>query len=297
MSAEGFEEFVAIVDSGSLTAAATALALPRPTLSKRLARLEERLGVRLLHRTTRKQTLTRHGELLYPKAVRVVQAAQEAEDAVQRIDDVPRGRLRVAVPSAVPSPTFAGWLVEFLESNPKVTLDLVGSDSHVDLVAEGFDMAMRQGPVHDTSLVGRTLVTNTLVAVASPTYLEEFGVPKDESDLVNHNCIVGYTGLGIPNLKWPLCDGGAVDISGNFATNLGRLRQEAAKLHLGITLSLSRTVQEDLDSGALVTVLPDIVGRKDYVRLVYPDREFLEPKVRAFVDLLIGKVRGRPPQS
>ena len=129
MLAAGFEELVAIVEHGSLTRAAEALGMPRPTMSKRLARLEERLGVRLLHRTTRRMSLTGPGEVLYEKARRVVHAAREAEAAVQRLDDVPRGLLRVAVPAQVPEATFTEWLAEFLVAHPEVSLDVVRSHS------------------------------------------------------------------------------------------------------------------------------------------------------------------------
>ncbi|MEM6995425.1 MAG: LysR family transcriptional regulator, partial [Myxococcota bacterium] len=142
MVAAGFEEFVSIVNRGSVTGAAEALGLPRPTVSKRLARLEARLGVRLLHRTTRRMKLTEQGELLYDRARRVVHAAHEAEAAVQRLDDVPRGLLRVAVPPRVPEGVFTQWLAAFLDAYPEVSLDVVGTDPHIDLVAEGFDVAL-----------------------------------------------------------------------------------------------------------------------------------------------------------
>ena len=142
-NAEGFEEFVAIIDCGSVTGAAEGLGLPRPTLSRRLARLEERLGVRLIHRTTRRMTMTPQGELLYAKARRVVQAAREAEAEVRRLDGVPRGLLRVSVPTGMPAMLFGEWVGEFLQRYPEVELEMVASSAHVDLAAEGFDLALR----------------------------------------------------------------------------------------------------------------------------------------------------------
>ena len=302
MSADGFEEFVTIVDAGSLTRAARELRLPRPTVSKRLARLEERLGVRLLHRTTRRLNLTRQGTVLYPKAKRIVQATREAEAAVRRLDDVPRGLLRVSIPTAVPQAVFARWLVDFLTDSPQVSLEVVGSDGHVDLVAEGFDLAMRRGDIEDRSLVTTTLVTNTMMAVASPAYLEAHGAPASVDALGQHNCIIGYTARGTPDLRWPLHDGGWVEVAGNLATNQMGLRLEAARHQLGIALVIDRVAAEHLASGDLVAVLPGVVGCSDRVRLVYPEREFLDPKVRAFADLLKSRVGaggpgGRPPSG
>lgn len=290
MVAGGFEEFVSIVDCGSVTGAAESLGLPRPTVSKRLARLEERLGVRLLHRTTRRMKLTEQGELLYQRARSVVHAAREAEAAIQRRDDVPRGLLRVLIPPRVPETIFTQWLAEFLQAYPEVSLDVVGTDVHVDLVAEGFDVAMRHGAIEDTSLVSRTLVINSEIAVASPHYLQTRGTPTSAEDLAEHNCIVGYKGSNVPNLRWPLLDGGWTPVGGSLMTNHVGLRLEAAKRHLGIAIVLDRIASDLLASGELVTVLPNIVGRRDHVRLVYPDREFLEPKVRAFIDFIASRV-------
>jgi DNA-binding transcriptional LysR family regulator len=293
MSGAGFEEFVAIVDRGSVSAAAKSLGLPRPTLSKRLARLEERLGVRLLHRTTRRMKLTEQGELLYQRARGVVHAAREAEAAVQRLDEVPRGLLRVLVPPRVPEAIFTQWLTEFLEAYPEVSLDVVGSEEHVDLVAEGFDVAMRNGPIDDTSLVSRILVTNAEILVASPHYLQVHGEPASAEDLANHNCIVGYKGSNVPEHRWPLLNGGWMHVSGTLMTNHTGLRMEAAKRHLGIAIVVDRIASSMLASGELVQVLPDVVGRRDDARLVYPDREFLDPKVRAFIDFIVSRVEAR----
>jgi DNA-binding transcriptional LysR family regulator len=290
MVANGFEEFVSIVDHGSVTGAAAALGLPRPTVSKRLARLEARLGVRLLHRTTRRMTLTRQGELLYERARGVVHAAREAEAAVQRLDDVPRGLLRVLVPPRVPQSIFTEWLADFLLAFPEVSLDVVGSDVHVDLVAEGFDVAMRYGVIEDTSLVSRILVTNWEIAVASPAYLQARGTPKSAAELAKHDCIIGYSGSNRPNPRWPLLDGGWAHVGGKLMTNHDGLRLEAAKRDLGIAIVIDTIARDWLASGELVWVLPDIVGRRDTVRLVYPDREFLDPKVRAFVDFIASRV-------
>ena len=293
MLAAGFEEFVSIVEHGSVTKAAEVLGLPRPTVSKRLARLEERLGVRLLHRTTRRMKLTEQGELLHERARGVVHAARDAEAAVRRIDGVPRGLLRVLVPPRVPETVFTQWLAEFLDAYAEVSLDVVGTDAHVDLVAEGFDVALRYGEFNDPSLVSRTLVVNSEIAVASPAYLETRGTPATADDLAEHDCIIGYRGTSVPNPRWPLLDGGWVDVAGRLTTNHGGLSLEAANRGLGIALVIDRAAHEHLASGELVWVLPEIVGRRDHARLVYPDREFLDPKVRAFIDFIVSRVQAR----
>ena len=290
MIGAGFEEFVSVVEHGSVTGAAEKLGLPRPTVSKRLARLEERLGVRLLHRSTRRMKLTEQGELLYERARRVVHAVREAEAAVQRHDRVPRGLLRVLIPPRVPEAIFTRWLAEFLQTYPEVSLDVVSTEHHVDLVAEGFDVALRNGPVEDQSLMSRTLVVNAEIAVASPKYLEEHGTPQSAADLADHNCIVGYSGKNLPNPRWPLVAGGWTPIGGKLMTNHVGLRLEAAKRHLGIAIVVDRVAKDLIDEGELVSVLPEIIGRRDVARLVYPDREYLDPKVRAFIDFIVSRL-------
>lgn len=290
MIAAGFEEFVAIVDHGSVTGAADTLGLPRPTVSKRLGRLEERLGVRLVHRTTRRMKLTPQGEVLYERARGVVHAARMAEAAVQRLDDVPRGLLRVLVPTRVPESVFAQWLAEFLEAYPEVSLDVAGTDEHIDLVAEGFDVALRYGAIEDTSLVSRTLAVNSEIAVASPHYLETRGTPTTAADLAEHDCIVGYGGNKVPSPRWPLVDGGSTAVAGKLMTNHAGLALEAARRGLGIALVVDRAAAELLERREVVWVLPEVVGRRDHARLVYPDREFLDPKVRAFIDFIVSRV-------
>jgi DNA-binding transcriptional LysR family regulator len=290
MLADGFEEFVAVIEHGSVTGAADSLALPRPTVSKRLARLEERLGVQLLHRTTRRMKLTEQGQLLFERARRIVHAAREAEAAVQRLDDQPRGLLRVLIPPRVPEGVFTQWLAEFLNAYPEVSLDVVGSDVPVDLVAEGFDVGLFHGDIEDDSLVSRTLAVNTEIAVASPDYLRQYGTPADVEQLAKHECIVGYKGSNVPDNRWPLLEGGFTNVSGKLMTNHDGLRMQAALQHVGIAMVFGRYASEFVKSGELVHVLPDFIGRTNRARLVYPQREFLEPKVRAFVDFIASRV-------
>ncbi|MFT5685931.1 MAG: DNA-binding transcriptional LysR family regulator [Myxococcota bacterium] len=285
-TAEGFEEFVMIVDSGSLTAAARTLGLPRPTLSRRLARLEERLGVRLIYRTTRRMKLTEQGVLLYEKAHRVVQIAREVEAEVRRLDGVPRGLLRVSIPVGGSGAVFARWFSTFMHLWPEVRLDVVASSVHVDLIGDGFDVALRVGDVTDPALVVRTIANDLRVAVASPRYLAENGTPQRVEDLTAHNCLIGYQSGSTPETRWPLQGGGWVPVSGTFSTNQMGMRMELAREHLGIALLIDQVAASGLASGELVVVLPGILGHRERLSLTYPDRTFLDPKVRVFVDFM-----------
>lgn len=286
MSTDGYEEFVTIVERGSVSAAATALGLPRPTVSRRLARLEERLGVRLIHRTTRRQRLSPQGEVFYSRIRNVVLAAHEAETEIMRFGGKPNGLLRISVPMGLP-PIFTEWMSRFLVLYPEVELEVVASALHVDLLAEGFDLALRRGPISDQSLIARTLSTDRTIAVASPGYLARSGTPSGSDELAHHNCIVGFGGDGVAEHSWPLLDGGATAVSGRVRTNDMRLRVETAKRDLGIALVSERMLATELETGSLVQVLDGIVGRIERVSLVYLDREHLDAKIRAFVDHLV----------
>lgn len=288
-SGTGFEEFVAIVEAGSVTGAAETLGLPRPTVSRRLARLEERLGVRLLHRTTRRLKATRQGEVLYGKARRVVDAARQAEAEVRRLDGVPRGLLRLSAPIESAQGVFTGWLASFLATYPEVTLEVSTTSAHVDLRASGIDVALRRGAV-DPSLITRTLVQDPTIAVASPGYLERAGVPAHPDDLGRHDCIVGYRAGAVAELRWPLLDGTWVPVSSTLRTNHTELRLEAAKQDVGIAMVSQYSAAQALHNGELVHVLPGVIGRLERVSLVYVEREFIDPKVRAFVDFFVAQV-------
>lgn len=276
-----------MVECGSLTAAAQALGIPRPTLSRRLTKLEDRLAVPLVHRTTRKLTLTAQGERLYAQARQVVAAARQAEDDVRRQDGVPRGLLRVSTPMGMPGQLVASWASEFLHQNPHVQLELVARGDHVDLVEQGFDVALRGGPVEDPALIMRTLVRMRQIAVASPGYLGERGVPRTADDLVDHSCIVGYRAGWAPDPRWPLLQGGTVNVTGALISNDMYVRMHSAVQGLGVAMVTDRPAQPMLQDGRLIHVLPSVLGRSEQVSLVYVDRGFVDPKVRAFVDLMV----------
>lgn len=299
-SAQGMAEFVAIVDAGSLSAAARELSLPRPTLSRRLARLEQRLGVRLLHRSTRRMRLTAAGDELYRRARPILAATKEALAAVQRLDDVPRGLLRVAAPPGSGGGIIGAMVLDYVARYPEVRVALESSSRHVDLVAEGFDVAIRGGVVRDTSLIGRQILRSRVVAVASPAYLATFGRPMHPAELSEHRCVLGYEAGERPTSEWPLQDGGTTTVTGQLSTNDMELALQAALSGASIALIPEVFLDEQIKSGRLEVVLPEVVGALSSVTVVYPDRAYLPPKVRAFVDLAVERLResgGTPPRA
>jgi DNA-binding transcriptional LysR family regulator len=293
---DGLEGFVEIVERGSLTAAADVLGLPRSTLSRQLSRLEERMGVRLLHRTTRRVVPTRAGEELFRRARRIVDEAREAVEAVRRHDDVPRGLLRVTAPPSYDE-MLAEPILSFLAAHPHVQVELDASSRTVDLVAEGFDVAIRGRAVAGSNLIVRSLLRADAVAVASPAYLDARGRPSSPGALAGHDLILGADGGGAPERTWPLRDGGTVAVQGRLSTNDVLLRRAAAVRGQGITMLPHPMTVAGLRDGRLEPVLPEALGTRGAASIVYPERAFLQAKVRAFVDHLVAWAERLPPDA
>jgi DNA-binding transcriptional LysR family regulator len=279
-STDRLVEFAQIVAEGSIAGAARSLGLPRATLSRRLSGLEDELGVRLMHRQTRRLVLTEAGEELHRRAVRLSEGATEAWEAVRRLDGKPRGLLRVSVASGLDPTLFLSFMREY----PEVSLEVLNTTRHVDLISEGVDVAVRFGSITDASLFARRIARVTSVVVTAPSYLQRRGEPTEPGELVDHECVRGVGGNHVPLNAWPLREGGAVEIAGRLVTNEAPLMHASALRGEALALLPYPVVSEDLKEGRLVPLMRDRVGGEGLVSLVYADREFIDPKVRAFVD-------------
>jgi len=284
--------FTRTVEDASLSAAARSLGAPRATVGRRLARLEERLGVRLLRRTTRAIALTDAGEAFYRHARIVLEALQQAEASVRRGDGATGGSLRVSIPP-VPDSTFRTMLCEFARSHPDVKLQINTSSRHVDLLREGYDVALRAGTIAEPGLVVRILSRDELIAVASPAYLQARGTPRSIRDLRDHSCLTGFDRGELPRTTWPRRGGGTVPVTSRFVSNDLALLVEAALRGLGIALLPAVMIARELERGELVRVLPEKVGADGRIGLVYTEREFLPSQVRAFIEAVVAWSRGR----
>jgi DNA-binding transcriptional LysR family regulator len=284
-AADGFEEFVAIWEHGSVTAAAHALGVPRATLSRRIAAFEASLGVRLLYRSTRAVTLTRAGVALLPRARQVLADARAARAEVARLDDVPRGLLRLSLPPLTPEAEFlhtmiAAWIARW----PEVSVEVLSTTRAVDLAGEGFDVALRGGPPREDGLISRTLLRTDIVAVAAPDLLDRVGRPATAAAVASLPCLLGLGPGDTADGAWPLREGGVVRVTGRIATNDLLLRRSLAVGGAGVAMLPWRTVDTDVAAGRLEAILPEELGASGTLRLVYVERAFLDPKVRSFVD-------------
>ena len=277
------QAFAKIVEARSVSRAAAELRVPRATLGRRLARLEERLGVRLLRRTTRSVALTDAGEALYRHARIVLDAIQHAEASVRQTDGAIRGDLRVSVPPMI-THDFYAMVAEFVARHPEVRLQVDVSTRVVDLQAGDHDVAIRAGSEIQPGLIARTLARDPVVAVASPAYLAEHGTPRTRRDLANHRCVMGFARGEVPQTHWPTPRGSKIHVEGVFFSNDLFLCCEVALRGVGIALLPLVVVRQFLERGELVHVLRDVVGGQGRIAVVYPEREFLPAPVRAFVD-------------
>ncbi len=277
--------FTKVVETKSFTGAAEALGLPKSTVSRKLAQLEERLGVRLVQRTTRKLALTEIGEAYYARCSRIVADVAAAEQLVTDMQSTPRGRLRVTATVDF-STKFLGEIVaEFLAAHRDINIELEASDRVVDLIEEGFDVAVRFGQMPESTLIARRLCSVKLIVVAAPSYLQRTQTPKQIEDLDDHDHVL-FTPVS-RNQTWTLVNGDATYEFGGparLATNNYGAVHDLAVAGGGIALVSDFMVNEELGDGRLVQLLPEWGTRPTEVHAVYPARQNLPPRLTLFLD-------------
>lgn len=286
--------FVRVVESGSFTKTAEQLQLSRAVVSKYLSRLEARLGVRLLHRTTRRLSVTEAGAALFEASRGALSRIEDAELEVARLQRAPRGTLKINVPMSFGLLHISPQLPQFLKAYPEVSVDLTMEDRFVDLVAEGYDLAIRVTRLADSALVARKLAPCRQVVCASPEYLAKHGCPRTPEDLSAHNCVI-YSYL--PPV-WRFIDRSrresAAPVRGNLRVNNGMAQCEAALSGLGIIIIPTFYVGDLIRQQRLVVLLDDYAMPEIGVYAVYPQRKYLSPKVRAFVEFLAKRFGPKP---
>lgn len=286
--------FVAVVDAGSFVRAAEALQVSKTVVSRLVADLEARLGVRLLHRTTRRLSLTAEGEVFHARCKELLAGVDEAEAEVTAGAQEAVGLLRLNVPVSFGLMHLAPLWPAFLQQHPKVTLDVTLSDRIVDLVDEGYDLAVRIARLPASTLVSRQLSSTRLVLCASPEYLRRHGTPAHPEEIARHP-VFSYTLLasgdtwGFDGPQGPV----SVKVAPTMRSNSGDTCVAAALAHQGIVLQPSFMVGQHLRSGALVEVLPEYRSIELGIYAVYPSRRHLLPKVRVLIDFLVEAFRIR----
>jgi DNA-binding transcriptional LysR family regulator len=285
--------YVAVVDGGSFAAAAGKLGVSRAMVSKQMQKLEEHLGTRLMNRTTRRLSLTETGRAFYERSAQIVLDVEEAEQIAGQMTLNPQGVLRVTIPLSYGQHRLAGILGAYTQAYPRVTLDIALSDRKVDLIEEGFDVAVRIGILPESDLIARKLGVERGIACAAPAYLARHGTPHTPADLRKHACL-GYslTGGGA-DWRFDAPDGPLiVPIKGPMKADNGDILRLAAVCGAGIAFQPGFIVNDDIAAGRLVRVLPDWHSAEMGVYAVYPSRKHLSAKVRTFVDFLTSALAG-----
>ena len=279
------EIFARVVGAGSMSAAGRELGLSPAVVSKRLRRLEDRLGTRLLQRTTRQIAMTEAGQGFYERVVAILAGVEEAETFVTRRSAIARGTLKISAPTSFGRMHIAPSLAKFMEDNADLNVNLLLSDELVDIVGEGFDVAIRIAELADSSLVARKLAPVRRVLCASPGYLAKTSQPQSLADLEHHNCLTHQV-----SDTWRM-EGpdGVVNVrpEGSLSTNSSEVVREAVQANMGIALRSTWDIGQDLAKGRLVRVLPDYESTTNVgIYAIYPSRQFLPVKVRVFIDYL-----------
>jgi len=290
--------FVAAIEAGGFSAAARRLGLTPSAVSKHVARLEERLGARLVNRTTRRISLTAEGEAYLRRAQRILADIDEAEQAVSQARGTPQGELRINTGIAFGQHQLVPMLPDFLDRYPQVRVKLSFNDRVVDLVEEGDDVGIRIAHLEDSRLVARRLAPNRRIICAAPSYIERHGRPETPADLARHSCLVPNFSSTLSSWEFEGPEGPAtLDIKGAVESNNTEALRQLALAGVGIVRFAEFMVGADVRAGRLVALLQDFDrGESPPISVVYPHRKHLSPKVRAFVDFLVEKCTPPPWQ-
>jgi Transcriptional regulator len=283
--------FCRVIEAGSFAAAAEGLGLSPSAVSKIVTRTEKRLGVQLMTRTTRQLALTGDGEIYLARAREILAAIEEAEAEVARAGAIPSGRLRISCGTAFGNHLLLPALGEFRDRYPGIHIELGSTDRVVDLIAEHIDVAIRTGPLGDSSLVARKICDSRRVICASPAYLARHGTPRVPADLVNHNCMAVS---GMPHLHaWPFVTPEGINrlaVTGDFTSDSADALRAMALSGQGIIRLARFLVAADIAAGRLVQILADYEHPETFsISAVMPPGRHRAPRVRAFVDFLMEK--------
>jgi DNA-binding transcriptional LysR family regulator len=280
--------FIAVVENEGFSAAARRIGRSKALLSKYVRELEDELGALLLNRTTRQFSLTETGHTYYRRAVEIVREIDTLQEMVRDSREGLRGRIKLSAPRSFADAHIGQSLIDFVAANPEIGLDIHLDDRFVDLVEEGFDLAIRITTLEDSGMIARRLAPFGLKIVATPETIKKHGMPKEPDDLASVPCIIDTNAKRRNNWFLKSKDGTptSVTVSGPIEVNSPLPARAAALSHLGFALCPDFTVRDDIESGALVDVLADCSRIDAGIYAVYPHRRYLPGKVRALVDFL-----------
>lgn len=282
---DGLDIFVKVAELGNFSAAAEQLQVSKAHVSRQVSRLEERLGVQLFERSTRKVALTELGEAFYLRTRDNLQALEDAQRSVMDLQEVPQGNLRIAAAGLFAERHVAPAAASFMQRYPELNIELNFSDRMVDLIGEGFDLAIRSGMLKDSSLIARRITSRRIMLCASPAYLQQHGQPESLEDLKQHNCLQGASSSW--HFKTAQGRNAEYKVAGNWSSNNGYAVLQAGLQGLGLLQLPEFYVQEAIDQQQLISLLETFEPKDNGIWAVYPSNRHLTAKVRLFVEHLI----------
>jgi DNA-binding transcriptional LysR family regulator len=283
--------FATVVETASFTGAGERLDMSKAMVSKYVGVLEDHLGTRLLNRTTRRLSLTESGQVYYERCLQIIADVAEAEQAAGQLTAIPRGTLKIAMPVSFGTIKIGPLITEYIRQYPEVNLDIALADRKVDLIEEGYDLAIRIGSLPESGLIARKLAVDRTAICATPAYLKQHGTPQKPEDLRRHACL-NYT-YSSSGDEWYLKNDQeerVVPTSGPIKANNGDMLRLAALSGSGIIWQPRFIVEDDLQTGRLVEVLTNYSTVELGIYAIYPSRKHLSAKVRTFVDFLVDKL-------
>ncbi|MEE9253417.1 MAG: LysR family transcriptional regulator [Pseudomonadales bacterium] len=283
---DALQVFVAVAEARSFTVAARRIGLTPSAVSKQISHLEERLGTRLLIRTTRSVSLTEGGEMFHERARRILEQLEEAESLVSELDGVPRGRLKLVAEPLFGRAILARIFREFMSRYPEVQVDVTLADDAVALIHHGHDLAIHLGPVPESRLVSRRVVNVRLSLCASSSYLEQQGTPTDTVELPHHRIVrvAGHGPSGEPLMPDTALDD--VRVESVMTVNDLDMAYHAVLAGIGIALLPRYVIAQDVSAGTVALLFPDVVAPSQDVYIAYPPVRYVSPRTRAFIDFL-----------
>ncbi len=283
MQWHGINEFVEVVERESFTQASKKLQISTAQVSRQISALEQRLNVKLLYRTTRKVSVTEEGGLFYQHCRSILDGLHAAERAVANLQSIPQGKIKLTAPVTFGELTVLPLINKFLLTYPNIQVEAYLSNQRVDLIDQGYDLAIRLGKLHDSSMMAKKLGSRTNYVCASPAYIKQFGQPYSLSELKNHQCLLGT------REHWRFVEQGVekqVKVSGRVRYNSGFSLVDAALHGMGIVQLPDYYVEQHIQRQELITLLDNFRESDDGIWALYPHNRHLSPKIRQLVDYL-----------
>lgn len=296
MNLNDIKVFIKVVEAGSFAAASKGLNMPSTTVSRKLQSLEENLGVKLLHRSTRKLSLTEQGRSYFQLCQQHLVAIEEANNLVMQAQKAPQGKIRITSPLDFAIQYVNPWVQEFLKVYPKIEIELDTSDDYVDLVADRIDVAFRSGTLKDSSLIARRIGPKQNICCASPEFLKTVASIETPDDLRGYSCVI--MGKSLLHNTWHFVDCGEgrdVPVNGRYASNSMHLVIESARAGLGFAYIPLALAKPYLDSGELVRVLQNYQTPVSNMYIIYQSHRYLAAPIRLFIDHIVEKITPTPP--